>query len=155
MLALRRTAGNRAARAAITRSTSARILARKTVKEEGEDMAMKLGDPKNQPHSAALRKEAIAVADKPYTAYTNSKSDDDLAGCTRVIRAAAATRPRTRSTSPNRRPTRMSRAPFSPTFRSARPRSASRTSFAPTSPHACARIRCSNDAGRSRPRAEP
>jgi hypothetical protein len=90
VLALQRSAGNRATRAAITRSTTARVLARKTVKEDCEDMQMKLGDPKNQPHSAELRKAAIALANQAYTAYQSSKSDDDLDGCKRVLRGLAS-----------------------------------------------------------------
>jgi len=85
VLALQRAAGNRAARAAITRSVNARTLAR-SIKDEGIDMMIKLNDPKNQPHSAALRKEALALAEKAYAAYQTSKSDDDLEGCTKVIR---------------------------------------------------------------------
>lgn len=87
MLALQRAAGNRVARTAITRS--ARVLAR-SAKDDGIDMQMKLGDPKNQPHSAALRQEAIAVAEKAYAAYQSSKSDDDLEGCIRVMRGLAS-----------------------------------------------------------------
>ena len=85
VLALQRAAGNRAARAAITRSATARILAR-SIKDEGLDMMIKLNDPKNQPHSAALRKEAVALAEKAYAAYQSSKADDDLEGCLKVLR---------------------------------------------------------------------
>jgi hypothetical protein len=89
VLALQRSAGNRATRAAIAHSTT-RVLARKTVKEDCEDMQMKLGDPKNQPHSAELRKEAIALANRAYAAYQSSKNDDDLDGCKRVLRGLAS-----------------------------------------------------------------
>jgi hypothetical protein len=90
VLALQRSAGNRATRAAIAHSTTVRVLARKTVKEDCEDMQMKLGDPKNQPHSAELRKAAIALASQAYAAYQSSKSDDDLDGCKRVLRGLAS-----------------------------------------------------------------
>jgi hypothetical protein len=90
VLALQRSAGNRVARAAITRSTSARVLARKPVKDECADMQVKLNDPSNQPHSAALRKEAIALAGKAFATYQSSKNDDDLDGCKRVLRGLAS-----------------------------------------------------------------
>jgi hypothetical protein len=89
VLALQRSAGNRVARAAITRSGTVRVLARKTVKEECADMQVKLNDPSNQPHSAALRKAAIALAGQAFAAYQSSKSDDDLDGCKRVLRGLA------------------------------------------------------------------
>src|SRR6188472_2975163 len=90
VLALQRSAGNRVARAAISRSTSAGVLARKPVKDECADMQVKLNDPSNQPHSAALRKEAIALAGKAFATYQSSKNDDDLDGCKRVLRGLAS-----------------------------------------------------------------
>lgn len=90
VLALQRSAGNRVARAAITRSTNARVLARKPVKDECADMQVKLNDPSNQPHSAELRREAIALAGRALAAYQSSKNDDDLDGCKRVLRGLAS-----------------------------------------------------------------